>query len=85
MTLLLLLLAGVGPLIAWRRASLANLRRQFVWPGLTGLATAALVIALVGRSLTVYSLLSWSLGGFVIATIVQEFARAIRARASNSR
>jgi cytochrome c-type biogenesis protein CcmF len=80
LTLLLLLLAGVGPLIAWRRASLANLRRQFVWPTLCGLASAALVIALVGRQLTVYSLLSWSLGGFVTASIVQEFARAIRTR-----
>src|SRR5919206_2168247 len=28
--LLLLLLTGIGPLIAWRRASVANLRRQFL-------------------------------------------------------
>ena len=28
----LLVLTGVGPLIAWRKASLAQLRRRFVWP-----------------------------------------------------
>jgi len=30
--LVLLLLTGIGPLIAWRRASTANLRRQFAVP-----------------------------------------------------
>src|SRR6266508_616967 len=35
--LLLLGLTGVGPLIAWRKASAANLRRQFVAPVATGL------------------------------------------------
>jgi cytochrome c-type biogenesis protein CcmF len=80
LALLLLLLTGVGPLIAWRRATPANLRRQFVWPALTALATGLLVAALVGSRLTVYSLAAWSLGGFVAATIVQEYTRAIRAR-----
>jgi cytochrome c-type biogenesis protein CcmF len=80
LALLLLLLTGIGPLIAWRRATPANLRRQFVWPALAGLATAALVVALVGSQLTPYALAAWSLGGFVAATIVQEYWRAIRAR-----
>ena len=35
-TLLLLFLTGVGPLIAWRRASPALLRRQFAWPAAGG-------------------------------------------------
>jgi len=35
--LCLLLLAGVGPLIAWRKATAANLRRGFIFPGLVGL------------------------------------------------
>src|SRR5438067_13339421 len=37
----LIFLMGVGPLIAWRRASLDNLRRNFVWPIGVGLAAAA--------------------------------------------
>ena len=32
----LLLLTGIGPLVAWRRASSASLRRQFVWPSVIG-------------------------------------------------
>ena len=35
--LLLLALTGIGPLIAWRKASTANLKRQFTWPVVTGL------------------------------------------------
>src|SRR2546427_7115 len=37
--LLLLALTGIGPLIAWRKASTANLRRQFVAPLVTGAFT----------------------------------------------
>jgi cytochrome c-type biogenesis protein CcmF len=80
LALLLLLLTGVGPLIAWRRSSPANLRRQFLWPVLAGLATAVLVVLLVGRDLNFYAITAWSLGGFVFGTVVQEYARAIRAR-----
>src|SRR5436190_3281249 len=32
--LILLTLTGVGPLLAWRRSTLGNLREQFVWPTL---------------------------------------------------
>lgn len=80
LALLLLLLTGVGPLIAWRRASPANLRRQFAWPAAAFLVTGGIVVALVGNALTFYSIMAWSLGGFVTATIVQEFARAIAVR-----
>src|SRR5215212_3849671 len=37
--LLLLALTGIGPLIAWRKASAANLRRQFLAPVSAGVAT----------------------------------------------
>ena len=32
----LLLLTGVGPLIAWRRSSVESLRRAFFWPSIAG-------------------------------------------------
>ena len=80
LALLLLLLTGVGPLIAWRRATLTSLRRQFLMPGVALLATTCGLLLVVGEALTVYSLLSWSLGGFVVASILQEFGHAIRAR-----
>jgi cytochrome c-type biogenesis protein CcmF len=76
----LLLLTGLGPLIAWRKASVSNLRNQFTWPVLVGVITAAAVWAVVGDRLTAYALSMWSLCAFVTATIVQEYTRAIRAR-----
>src|SRR5438874_676589 len=78
LALALLALTGIGPLIAWRRASLPNLRRQFAVPGTAGGLT--LLVLLVGGMRDFYALLAIALGGFVAATIVQEFARGTRAR-----
>jgi cytochrome c-type biogenesis protein CcmF len=79
-TLLLLFLTGVGPLIAWRRSSPAILRRQFAWPALAGLAGGLVTVAVVGWGVDFYLLMVFALGSFVTGTIVQEYARAIRAR-----
>jgi cytochrome c-type biogenesis protein CcmF len=80
LALVLLLLTGIGPLVAWRRASLASLRRQFLAPGLTGLATAACLLAWLGPQAGFHALSAWSLAAFVAATVGQEYARAIRVR-----
>src|SRR5439155_1197546 len=48
--LALIFLMGVGPLIAWRRASFDNLRRNFLWPVLVGVAAAAFFFSLGVRS-----------------------------------
>ncbi|HEX4601918.1 MAG TPA: heme lyase CcmF/NrfE family subunit [Gemmatimonadales bacterium] len=76
--LALLALTGIGPLIAWRRASLPNLQRQFAVPATVGAFT--LLILLVTGMRDVYALIAIALGGFVSATIVLEFARGMRAR-----
>jgi len=76
----LMLLTGVGPLIAWRKASVGNLRNQFTWPTTIGIATAVVVWFGVDSGLTAYALSMWSLCAFVTATIVQEYVRAVRAR-----
>jgi cytochrome c-type biogenesis protein CcmF len=76
--LALLALTGIGPLIAWRRASLPNLQRQFVVPAVTGLFV--LLILLVAGMRDVGALMAISLGGFVTATVVQEFGRGANAR-----
>ncbi len=80
LALLLLFLTGVGPLVAWRRASLANLRRQFVWPVACGALTALALGVALGSRLTFYAITAWSLSAFVIGTITQEYVRAVRAR-----
>ena len=78
--LLLLLLTGVGPLIAWRRSSPGLLRRQFALPVAAGVAGGLGVWALVGQELELYLLMVCALGAFVFATVIQEYTRAIRVR-----
>ena len=71
--LFLLFLTGVGPLIAWRRSSLKSLEKSLFPPALFGLAFAALTFALGARGF--YPLVSFTLCGFVAATVVSEFYR----------
>ncbi|GIW43029.1 MAG: cytochrome c biogenesis protein CcmF [Candidatus Binatia bacterium] len=76
--LLLLFLMGVGPLIAWRRASWSSLRRNFLWPALFGVLVGSLF--LFAGTGNYYAVVSFSLCAFVLATILQEFWRGTRAR-----
>lgn len=80
--LALLFLTGIGPLIAWRRASMPSLRRAFLWPSVSGLVT--LVVMLVLGLGGVYAAMSIGLSAFVLATVAQEFWRGGRARASST-
>jgi len=75
----LLLLMGVGPLIAWGRASLNNLRRNFLKPLLGALAlTCAVGVAGIRQAEV---LVAFFFAFFVLGTIVFEFAVATRTRA----
>ena len=76
--LVLLALTGIGPLIAWRRASTANLKRQFTWPAVTGIVTGLALFASGMRDF--YVLVALILAGFVLGTLAQEFARGTSAR-----
>jgi len=74
----LIFLMGVGPLIAWRRASLDNLARNFLWPVVLGVVAAAAAFFLGVRSLL--AAVAFATAAFVLATIVLDFGRATRAR-----
>ena len=79
LTLVLVLLSGIGPLIAWRRATAANLRRNFTAP--VAIAGAVLVVALVvGAGSQPDALVMFVLGGFVVGGMGQELVRGVRAR-----
>jgi cytochrome c-type biogenesis protein CcmF len=75
--LFLLLLTGVGPLLAWRKTSFDALKRNFAWPLLGGVVTGA--IAFVFGFRDIYSLICLILGVFVTLTILSEFFRGARA------
>jgi cytochrome c-type biogenesis protein CcmF len=80
--LVLLLLTGVGPLLAWRRSTLRNLVDSFLWPA------AACVAA--GAGAMAFRIPLWSAGlcfalcGFVVGTVVQEFWRGASVRRKNT-
>ncbi|MCX8071541.1 MAG: heme lyase CcmF/NrfE family subunit [Candidatus Binatia bacterium] len=76
--LLLLFLMGVGPLIAWRRASWSSLRGNFLWPACAAFAVGAICFSFGVRN--AYALISFGLCTFVTTTILQEFWRGMRAR-----
>ena len=75
----LLLLMGIGPLIAWRRASLASLATTFRWPTGVAVGTGVVLLAL-GAGSSIPGLVAYTFSAFVMATIVMEFARGTRAR-----
>ena len=76
--LVLLFLTGVGPLLAWKKSSVANLRQQFLWPAVSALAVGGLVVALGVRVWS--SGICFALCGFVFGTISQEFLRGANVR-----
>jgi len=75
----LLVLMGIGPLVAWRRASLRALGRTFIWPLAVSIGAGAGLLALgAGRSLI--GVVAYTFSVFVLASIVLEFARGTAAR-----
>lgn len=92
LSILMLIMMGVGTVIAWRRATWKNFRRDFVGPLVaTALVTPALIygywvlrgqyLGVEPGGLTEFYTIS-IIGGcvFVTSTIVQEFYRGISAR-----
>ena len=83
--LFLLLLTGIGPLIAWRKSSLESLKRAFLWPTVAGVVMGAILLA--GGVRSFYGLMSLMLCTFVVVTVAIEFfkgATAIRAKSGNN-
>src|SRR5829696_3040282 len=77
----LLLLMGLGPLIAWRRASVRALSRTFAWPAGVALATGLVLLA-AGAGSSPPGLIAYTFSTFVLASIALEFVRGARASGS---
>src|SRR5271165_843987 len=79
LALVLVLLSGIGPLIAWRRATFANTRRNLLAPVvLTLLALVALLGAGVREK--PFAIAMFCCAAFVIGSVGQEFWRGVRVR-----
>jgi cytochrome c-type biogenesis protein CcmF len=77
----LLLLMGLGPLVAWRRASLRSLGRTFVIPFAAAVAAGVVLLAL-GFGSSWPGLLTYTFSAFVAASILLEFVRGRAATGS---
>jgi cytochrome c-type biogenesis protein CcmF len=75
----LLTLVGIGPVIAWRRASKRNLQKNFTIPIAVGVVTGIALFGLGARH--ELPLVTWSISAFVLTVIVTEFWKGTRARA----
>jgi cytochrome c-type biogenesis protein CcmF len=80
LALILVLLSGIGPIIAWRRVTAANLRRNFTLPVGAAVATLVAVLALSTGGERPFALIMFALGAFVVATVAQELWRGVAAR-----
>jgi cytochrome c-type biogenesis protein CcmF len=79
LALVLVLLSGIGPLIAWRRATVANLRRNFLWPVVVAVATGVVAVAM-GAGRQPDALIMFVFAAFVLGAVGQELVRGVRAR-----
>src|SRR6266496_2942433 len=77
----LLVLMGIGPLVAWRRASLRALGRTFVVPAAAAVVAGVALLA-AGYGSSTPGLLAYTFSAFVAASIVLEFVRGTRATGS---
>jgi cytochrome c-type biogenesis protein CcmF len=75
----LLFLTGVGPLLAWRKASTDSLKRNFLIPAAIALASGVPLYLLGIKHF--YAWLSLVMSIFVGITIIREFYKGARARA----
>jgi len=76
--LFLVFLMAVGPIIAWRRASWDNLKRNFTWPAAAALLLGFGLFAWKVRDFM--PLLGFTLLAFVAFSILYDTALALRAR-----
>jgi cytochrome c-type biogenesis protein CcmF len=74
----LLILMGAAPLLAWRRSAPQTLRRNFTIPAAAGLLILPVAWLLGNR--TMAGFIGFSIVTFVLAGIIQEYVRGVRAR-----
>jgi cytochrome c-type biogenesis protein CcmF len=82
LALVLVLLSGIGPLIAWRRATLASFRRNLLAP--VGVAVVVGVATAAWLRREPAAIVMFALSAFVLAGVAQELWRGVRARRAMS-
>jgi cytochrome c-type biogenesis protein CcmF len=76
----LVALSGIGPLMAWRRVTAANLRRNFTFPLAAALVALAAMSLVSGAWQEPKAIAFATIVAFVLAAVGQELWRGMRAR-----
>ncbi|HEX5310004.1 MAG TPA: cytochrome c-type biogenesis CcmF C-terminal domain-containing protein [Solirubrobacteraceae bacterium] len=84
LALILVLLSGIGPVIAWRRATLANARRNFLVPLACALVALIALIAVGVSTGKPLAIAMFCCAAFVLGSVGQEFWRGTRLRRAGS-
>jgi cytochrome c-type biogenesis protein CcmF len=84
LAIVLVLLSGLGPVIAWRRATSTNARRGLRGPLVVAAVTAVGLVLVAGVATRPFALAMFCTGAFAAAVVVQEFWRGTRARRAGS-
>ena len=85
LALVVVALMGIGPLVAWRRSGLAELGRSLRYPALFALLTGVVLAVFVPTVRDDLSaLLLFVFAALTFGTVIQEFARGVRARRAMS-
>jgi cytochrome c-type biogenesis protein CcmF len=84
LALVLVLLSGLGPALAWRRTTAANLRRTLLVPTAVGGIAVVVLLSAGEVANRPAALAMFGFGAFVLAVVAQEFWRGIRARQAMS-
>lgn len=74
--IILILLMGIGPMIAWKKATLSNLKRAFLMPTITSLVLT--VILLWAGVRDVYPLFAYVVSFFALMTMMVEYHKGVK-------
>ena len=75
-----MLLSGIGPVIAWRRATRANARRNFLVPDPCGLLTLTVLLGTGIATSKPFAIAMFCCAAFVLGSVGQEYWRGVRVR-----
>ena len=80
LALVLVLLSGLAPLLAWGRTTPRRLMRMLMGPAIAAAAVLVLLVLFTPAANSPSALILFTLAGFVLATVIGEFWRGMRAR-----
>ena len=82
--LAIIVLMGIGPLLAWRRAAWQSIKRNFRWPLAFAILWAVIMATALGID-NAWTLLGVSGCAFVFGTITLEYYRGVKVRRAGTR